>query len=263
MLISSQGPMKGQGSETIPQGSRVQADSKRPAPDNWGDEIVQSSWKREAALKTLVKNLRISDKGCWEWQGSKTLGYGSVRIPEIYGQFKIMVHRLAWVAFKGVPIVDGLFVCHKCDNPKCFNPDHLFVGTQQQNLQDCSAKERTMTGDRNGNSKYTKEQINNAQQLLKSGLSGKEVASQTGISRTHVSRIKRGYTWKHETASDADLVHRNRKYYDEQLIKVAELLLDGKLPHKEIAEISGVNYCTVKDMHRGRIHQRFIERATK
>ena len=87
-------------SETISQESRCQAASKRPAPNNWGDDIVHSSWKREAALKALVKKIKVDpETGCWEWQGSKTNGYGTLKMQEIYGEFKILSHRLSWVAF--------------------------------------------------------------------------------------------------------------------------------------------------------------------
>jgi len=260
MPISSQAPI-GEGSETIPQGSRVQANSKRPAPNNWGDDIVQSSWKREAALKLLVQKLLISDNGCWEWQGAKTLGYGNCKISEIYGDFKIMVHRLSWVAFKGEAIPDGLFVCHKCDNPKCFNPDHLFLGTQKQNLQDCSEKHRTITGDLSNLSKYKKEDILKIKNLLAEGKTGKEISQETGVSPSHISRIRRGYTWKSETMDAASMAHANRKYSDEQVMKVAELLLDGKLSNSEIAQIAGVKRYLVLDMKNGKVHRRFMVKA--
>jgi len=250
-------------SQTIPQGSRAQASPKRPDPKNWGYEIVESSWKREAALKTLVKNMRISDKGCWEWTGATTVGYGSVRIPDIYGSFKIMTHRLSLVAFKGAAIPDGLFVCHRCDNPVCFNPDHLFLGTQQDNLIDCSIKGRTMTGEKNGNSKYTKENIQEVLDLFKSGKKGVEIVEITGISATHICRIRKGYTWKHETASAAELAHHNRKYTDEQIIDVAKMIKDQKLSNSEIAKITNVNRFTVIDIRKGKSHQRFMKRATE
>jgi hypothetical protein len=263
MPISSQAlPKSDEGSEAISKESRVQANPKRPAPKQWGDDIAQSSWKREAALKKLVQNMSISEKGCWEWTGATTLGYGSTRIPELYGTFKIMVHGLAWVAFKGEAIPDGLFVCHHCDNPKCFNPDHLFAGTQQENLQDCSRKGRTMTGSLNGNSKYTIEQIKRVVELLKEGMPGKEIHSITGISRTHISRIKRGYTWKVEMATEADMVNHNRKYSDEQIVQAAKLIKESKVSNGEIAKLCGISRYTVLDMKRGRLYQRFMERAT-
>lgn len=250
--------------ETISKESRVQANPKRPAPDNWGDDIVQSSWKREAALKALVRKLRINEEsGCWEWEGSKTVGYGTLKLQEIYGDFKILAHRLSWVAFKGEPINDGLFVCHHCDNPKCFNPDHLFLGTQKQNLLDCSEKSRTMTGDLNGNSKYSRDDIERVKHLLGKGHTGREISSITGVSASHVSRIKRGYTWRVDTATEANMVHGLRKYSDEELAKVAELLVAGNLKVHEIAKVVGVPRTLVSDMKSKKAHKRFLERATK
>jgi transposase len=263
MPISSQATKQVEGSETISQESTIQADRKRPAPATWGDDIVQSSWKREAALKTIVKRISISSAGCWEWQGAKTLGYGSVKIPEIYGSFKIMVHRLSWVAFKGESINDGLFVCHKCDNPACCNPDHLFLGTQRQNLLDCSVKGRTLTGAKSATAKFSKDDIERVKDMLATGMTGKYISKKTGISPSHISRIRRGYTWKSETASAAELAHANRKYSDEQVSKVAMLLHEGILGTSEIAKIAGVNRYLVQDMKKGKAHKRFMERATE
>jgi transposase len=118
-----------------------------------------------------------------------------------------------------------------------------------------------MTGEKNGNSKYSKADIDQVKSLLRQGMSGKDISQETGISRTHISRIKRGYTWKHETATAAELVHGRRKYSDEQLQKVADLLVAGNLKNSEIAKITKVSRYTVADMSGGRCHQRFMERA--
>lgn len=74
---------------------------------------------------------------CWEWQGPTNHGYGYIRIdgPKRY------MHRFSWELHNG-EITDGLFVLHKCDNPSCVNPDHLFLGTQRDNVYDCIAKGR-------------------------------------------------------------------------------------------------------------------------
>lgn len=261
MPISSQAS-KEEGSETIPQGSRPEVGSKRPAPTSWGDEIVQSSWKREAALKALVRHCDISaTTGCWNFRGATTNGYGSFSGPGWINQKKVLAHRVSYVAFKGEAIHDGLFVCHRCDNPLCFNPDHLFLGTQSENLLDAVHKGRTMTGERSTSSKYSAADIQNVIRMLQSGLTGLQVHQRTGISRTHISRIKRGYTRKSETASAADLAHARRLYSDEQMQNIADLIVTTKLKMPAISRMTGVSLHVIRDMKRGKSHQRFVKRA--
>lgn len=76
--------------------------------------------------------------GCWEWQGTRDrAGYGQAKA----GRKTVRAHRLSWRIHRGV-IPDGFIICHKCDNPPCVRPDHLFVGTHQDNSQDMMNKGR-------------------------------------------------------------------------------------------------------------------------
>lgn len=81
-----------------------------------------------------------ADSGCWEWTGSHVpRGYGTVW-DSMRGR-KVYVHRLSWEMHHG-PIPDGMFVLHLCDNPPCWNPEHLSIGTHRDNMADMTAKGR-------------------------------------------------------------------------------------------------------------------------
>jgi len=90
----------------------------------------------EMTLQFLKESVHVTSSGCWEWLGARvSSGYGSYKDKP--------VHRLAYELMVG-PIPDGLVMCHRCDNPPCCNPDHLFPGTQADNSADSVAKGRHM-----------------------------------------------------------------------------------------------------------------------
>jgi hypothetical protein len=86
---------------------------------------------------------------CWLWKGRKHQGYG-----RIYFKGKQRyVHRIAWELANGIPVPDGLFVLHSCDEPSCVNPSHLRLGNQAQNMKEMKERGRSTFGERNAAAK--------------------------------------------------------------------------------------------------------------
>ncbi len=86
--------------------------------------------------ETLLKlKSKINENGCWIWQGASTGGYGYVQNKG--------VHRVSYETFIG-EIPEGHLVCHHCDTPLCVNPNHLFTGTHQDNMDDMKKKKRNL-----------------------------------------------------------------------------------------------------------------------
>lgn len=128
-------------------------------------------------------NKIITPTGCWEWQGTiQANGYGKYHT-RIHGvKKKYYVHRLAWELINGtIPL--GNQVCHTCDNPLCFNPQHLFTGTNQDNVDDKVLKGRQPKGSK----KFTPEQI---LAILEDSRRQVDIARDYNTSQSHISRIK-------------------------------------------------------------------------
>lgn len=132
---------------------------------------------------------------CWEWTLSKTWnGYGRFSLTPAKG---VRAHRFAWEMTNG-PIPDGMCVCHKCDNPLCVRPDHLFLGTHKDNARDRERKGRggDLKGENGPVAKLKNEQVAHirwARKELK--LSQYKLAAMFRVSQQQISRIVRGENW--------------------------------------------------------------------
>lgn len=133
----------------------------------------------------------LTECGCWIWMKDVDAGgYGTIRVGKM-----MKAHRASWVAFKG-EIPDELKVLHSCDVPSCVNPEHLFLGTQTENMQDMYRKGRqpSIRGGDNPNARLTEAQVI---AIKSSKLGASELARQFGITPTMASYIKRGKSWGH------------------------------------------------------------------
>lgn len=112
-------------------------------------------------------------------------------------------HKASFLIYKG-EIPESMHVCHKCDNPICTNPDHLWLGTHKENNDDKISKGRARykqppqkKGSENGASKLSDEQVKEIKIFLEKGLTSRKLARQYGVSKTTILRIKNGNNWNH------------------------------------------------------------------
>lgn len=162
----------------------------------------QPRFKRcDGSIKERLMHHRVIDEitGCWEWDGSlNDCGYGRMIVD---GKCKT-VHRLAYLEFVGD--AQNLCVCHKCDNRRCFNPEHLFLGTHAENMIDMKLKGRSARlqsiGQRNVKAKLTEEDVMEILRtyVFRSKVSGgKALADKYGVDQNTISGIVTGKQWKH------------------------------------------------------------------
>lgn len=142
--------------------------------------------------------------GCWNWaRAVDGRGYGQTHLPDHPRRKRFRAHRVAWELTNG-PIPSNLLVCHHCDNRSCVRPDHLFLGTPRDNIQDAIGKGRFILpvapdnrGSRHGMSKLTEAEVLAILEALRAGIRGRVLAHRYNISEPTISAIKHGNLWRH------------------------------------------------------------------
>ena len=136
--------------------------------------------------------VNIVFNSCWEWQAGRQHEYAEFRI-------KGFVHRAHRIAYKLTcgKIPNGKCVLHKCDNPICVNPSHLFLGTRATNNRDKMEKGRSARGEKSWSAKLTEKEVIKIREYIKQGHSLKGLAKIFNVHPATISNIKAKYTWKH------------------------------------------------------------------
>ena len=147
---------------------------------------------RQAPLDVrLRRNTAQSEgDGCWLWQGSRNNdGYGEIG----HNRKVIKTHRAAY-ALANSPIPNGACVLHRCDNPPCVNPGHLFLGTNTDNMADMVHKRRHAFGERHRSAKLTPEKV---RAIRWSAETSREAARRYGVTSVAINQVRNLKTWRH------------------------------------------------------------------
>lgn len=151
-------------------------------------DSLQAVYKFESLIMPEVNT------GCFLWNGTL--------LPDGYGKFvfngsQYAAHRFSYTLYKGT-IPDNFCVCHKCDNPSCVNPDHLFVGTYRDNVLDCKSKGRLnrvgAKGERQHKAKLTEDAVKKIRTRF---MSERKMAKHFGVVRSVIQDVLSGKSWKH------------------------------------------------------------------
>ena len=148
------------------------------------------------AVRFAKRYVVNTETGCWEWSGGhSTFGHGTMARGGIgsAGKTKVPAHRVSYELYCG-PVPDGLCVLHKCDVPRCVNPDHLFLGTKADYTADKLSKGREKRGTDLPQAKLTPDAVKGIRQ---SSLTQRELAEAYNVSEAAVWKVLAGKSWTH------------------------------------------------------------------
>jgi endogenous inhibitor of DNA gyrase (YacG/DUF329 family) len=165
----------------------------------WNSRYKNRSMPHANNELDLLKNIFdlnvIKNDGCWD---SRKKSYKNGYIPMVINGQQSCAHRASWIIHYGA-IPDGLFVLHNCDNRRCSNPAHLFLGTAKDNSKDMEKKgrKRPPFGEAHKLSKLKSEQVIKIKELIKMGVTATRIAKDFEVHPSAIRAIRSGITWKH------------------------------------------------------------------
>jgi hypothetical protein len=153
--------------------------------------------KQIPLMVRLWSRVDCKSDGCWIWNGPvNKAGYGVVGKGGRSGGM-LLTHRVSWEMLRG-PIPDGMNVLHRCDSPPCVNPDHLFLGTQADNVADMLAKGRgnAPTGSRHYRAKLNEQMVLSIRQARREGVAYSILAKQYKVAIATIWHVASYHTWR-------------------------------------------------------------------
>ena len=155
--------------------------------------------KRGSPIERFLPKVRVDSSGCHLWLGSSHK-QGSIQQAMFFdGVNNTPAYRWYYQYLHKTQLPRYIFVCHTCDNEMCVNPDHLFLGTHQDNMADMVIKGRTLKGENRYNAKLTEMQVRVIKEALAAGHKGNAIARYFNVVDATVYAIKNGNTWVHVT----------------------------------------------------------------
>jgi hypothetical protein len=224
---------------------------------------------KRSDIEKFWKHVIVGPKDkCWPWKGIGKNRYGQMLVNGTVRS----AHRLSYEIHNG-PIPDGLFVCHKCDNPPCVNPEHLFLGTNLDNVRDAMQKGRAKmppindnSGERCGTSKLTSAQVLEIARRIDAGELHKDLSAKFGVSSSVISRINTGRRWSSVTGRSivnskewrklprpetSGEKHPRHKLTQGNIFEICKRLDSGESQRK-IATIIGVSRAAIESIDQGK-----------
>jgi len=215
------------------------------------DTITESSVQRFWAKVQKAES-------CWEWIAARYLsGYGHFAVTK---RLHTSAHRFSWTLANG-DVPDGLFVLHTCDNRTCVNPGHLFIGTQQDNMDDMRRKGRGATGDRNGarlhperivrgedckNARFTEPDVIKMHDMRTRGFTLDEIARTFGSNFSQIGTILRGGAWSH--------IYEKLGPMHKKQMRKGEAVHTAKLTEKQVVNIIALHSSGLNNAEIGRTY---------
>jgi len=178
-------------------------------------------------LKRLLSRSIINENGCMEWTGTiNKNGYGYA---EVFNKYNTVPRHVYALAHGDIP--KGMYICHQCDNRKCINPDHLFLGTPQDNVDDCIKKGRNAKGFMIPHTVFDDNLKKDVIKMVNDGMKYQDIADIYKVSHSAISRIAVHYGGIRR--------HRPNKKNPERIIKALEMIRQG-MKYKDISEKLGI-----------------------